>query len=70
MTLKFTHEATRKGYSFLAGEVHSLPDEIGELMILDGVAFQVPSRLNGEDQKSINALKEAKERDGGNKSNG
>jgi hypothetical protein len=66
VTIKFTHEAVLKGYSFLAGEVHSLPDEIGELMILDGVAFRIPSRENKIDQSATEALKQAKERDGGN----
>lgn len=62
MTIKFTHEAITKGYSFLAGEIHRFPDEIGELMILDGVAFRVPEQAVSN--RSYEALKEAKERDG------
>lgn len=65
MTIKFTHEAALKGYSFLAGEVHSLPDEIGELMILDGVAYQVASRENAGDKTIQGILKQARERDAG-----
>lgn len=65
MTIKFTAEAITKGYSFLAGEVKMFPDEIGELIILEGVAFRVA-------QKSVNehvqeALREARERDEGNR---
>lgn len=67
MRIKFTHEAILKGYSFLAGEVHSLPDEIGELMILDGVAYQVASRENAESKTVNESLKEAKERDAGHR---
>jgi hypothetical protein len=67
VTIKFTHEAVLKGYSFLAGEVHSLPDEIGELMILDGVAFRVSSREDKINRSATDALKQAKERDGGNR---
>jgi hypothetical protein len=67
VTIKFTHEAVLKGYSFLAGEVHSLPDEIGELMILDGVAFRVSSREDKINHAATDALKQAKERDGGNR---
>lgn len=65
MTIKFTHEAVLKGYSFLAGEVHSFPDEIGELMILEGVAFRIASREDKRDNTADNILKEAKERDSG-----
>lgn len=65
MTVKFTHEAALKGYSFLAGEIHSLPDEIGELMILDGVAFRVASREDMRNKTIEDLLKEARQRDAG-----
>lgn len=67
MTIKFTHEAALKGYSFFAGEVHSFPDEIGELMILEGVAYRVALRENEKNTSIENALKEARERDAGHR---
>jgi hypothetical protein len=66
VTIKFTHEATLKGYSFLAGEVCKFPDEIGELMVLDGVAFRVPSVECKINRSATDALNEARERDGRN----
>ena len=65
MTIEFTHEAITKGYSFLAGEVHSFPDEIAELIILTGVAFRVP--YNGLSNTAKEALDEAKRRDSGHR---
>lgn len=64
MTIKFTHDAAVNGYSFLAGEVHSFPDHVGEAIIRDGVAYQVASKREQADDKSAgDALNEAKHRD-------
>lgn len=65
MTIKFTHEAVTKGYSFLAGEVHRFPEGIGELIILEGVAFRVCEKA--VDQKALEALKNANTRDRGDR---
>jgi hypothetical protein len=63
VTIKFTQEAIAKGYSFLAGEAHRFPDEIGELMILDGVAFRVAESATNREKRQ--ELKRANERDYG-----
>jgi hypothetical protein len=65
VTIKFTQEAIAKGYSILAGEIHRFPDEIAELIILDGVAFRVAERATEE--KAHEALNQAKERDAGSR---
>jgi hypothetical protein len=65
--VKFTHEAVLKGYSFLAGEVHSFPEDISDQIISHGVAFQICSSEKAVDQKAIQALKEAKNRNARNR---